>query len=172
MTTLTNARFASSDGTVIESHPLYPVNLAIDGNRGLDGSDHAAHPVIPEGRTVANFYVDLVEEPVVLYVYIWPRVQERDGGYDLTIGDYYYLGMKVYIGSVECPPDTVYNATYVRNTIIREFEPLVFTCPPGTKANNIVVLRDEETPGAYREGYVQLAEIEAYVNIQGECFEI
>ena len=51
-------------------------------------------------------------------------------------------------------------------------EPLVFTCPPGTTAYDIVVSRDEEAPGAYREGFVQLAEIEAYVNIQGECFEI
>ena len=100
MATLTNARFASSDGTVFPSQPVNPVNLAIDGNRGQDGSYHVAHPLIPVGRTVANFYVDLVEEQVVLYVYIWPSVLERLDVYDLTIGDYYYVGMEVYIGSV------------------------------------------------------------------------
>ena len=80
----------------------------------------------------------MVEPSIVEYVYIWPRFGDWFGPSYTAYNDQYYLGMKLYVGSVECPPNKLYNATYVRNIIIPSLQPMIFTCPPGTSNSQCV----------------------------------
>ena len=80
----------------------------------------------------------MVEPSIVEYVYIWPRFGEWEGPNYIAPGDQYYLGMKLYVGSVECPPNKLYNTTYVRNILIPSLQPMIFTCPSGTSNTQCV----------------------------------
>ena len=151
---LSNPRFAIPDedqpngeGRSVGSYPGYDVSLAIDGNRGRDGTDHAAHP--EESAPTASFYVDLVEASSVALVKVWPRMV------DLHLADRYYEGMRLYAGSNLCPSKEIYSLTYIISTLIPNQDPMIFVCPQGTFASTIQLTRGNSY-------YLQLAEIEVF----------
>ena len=100
---LMNPRFANFDasqpngqGVIVDSWneesiggSHYPVENAIDENRGLNGNDQAAHP--ERVSTGANFFVDF-EKSIVDYVRVWPRFNDP-----YEYGTTYYEGMELYI---------------------------------------------------------------------------
>ena len=100
---LTNPRFALLDtskkyneGAPVGSYnnDNLDVGNSIDGNKGTDGTDHAA---VPNGTVSgANFFVDLAKSSVVMSVIVWPRYRFWDH-------NYHYEGDIVYAGSVSCP---------------------------------------------------------------------
>ena len=150
--TLRNARFAyydasqpNGEGHPDNSRPGYDASKAIDGDLGRTGGDHAAH----SGANAANFFADF-DLTVVAYVHLWPRKLRG-------IHDHYYEGMRLYAGSVLCPPDQQYTKDYVQNTMKPNAQPMIFTCPPQTTASIIRL-----TPGTINGGYVHLAEIEVF----------
>ena len=61
---------ASTSGTYrfffFDSWPGYEAAFAIDGNRGHEEFDHAAHP--EKGAHIASFFVQSTNESVVYYV--------------------------------------------------------------------------------------------------------
>ena len=156
LVSLSNPRFAIPDesqpngqGILVGSYPGHDVSLAIDGNKGRDGTDHAAHP--QSDAPTASFFVDLVGPSSVAYVKVWPRVL------DLGWADGYYEGMRVYAGSNLCTSKEVYSLTYLISTLIPNQDPMIFVCPQGTLASTIQLTKGNNY-------YVQLAEIEVFMN--------
>ena len=152
---LSKPRFAIPDedqpngeGSLVRSWPGYDVAFAIDGNKGHDGTDNAAHP--ERNASNASFFVDLVKASSVAYVKVWPRIL------DLEYEKGYYEGMRLYAGSTLCASKEIYSKAYVINTLIPNQEPLLFICPQGTLAAMIQLTRGYN-------GNVQLAEIEVFI---------
>ena len=148
---LTNPRWATADDSQPngEGAPVGPWvgfdnSNAIDGVYDFDGADHGAHPA---GR--ATFFVDLIESSLIHTVKVWPR---------LAGGGKFYEGMEVYAGSVLCNSKEPYTTDYVDTTIIPNQEPMIFLCPSGTSASTLKV-----TPGTVNDGWLHLAEIEAFI---------
>ena len=149
--TLKSPRFANPDacqpngeGVEVRSYFNFNVNKAIDGNRGLDGTDNAAHP--ESGAFEARLFVEL-EESIVDYVMVWPRKL------DFTTY-YYYEGMKIYAGSVSCPSEQVYNTAVITNVLTPNNQALIFSCPSGTEAS-IIQLTPGNAHNTYRVGILK-----------------
>ena len=153
---LRNAKFAYYDTTrpndigdyVGPLSPYYAASKAIDGNLGqYSGFDHCVSP--ESGAYNANFFVEF-DTTIVDYVHIWPRYIYAQS----------YILLKVFAGSVECPPEGEYTLTFVQRLKLWS-ESLVFTCPQQTVASVIRL-----TNGIYNTHvYVQFAEIEVFKKI-------
>ena len=92
---LTNPRFAYPDtsqpngqGSTVGSWPGFDASKAIDGDLDQNGADQVA---IAKVHT-ASFFVDLIEQSIINYVEVWPRMLDgfRDGqGGDQEMAIYY-----------------------------------------------------------------------------------
>ena len=186
---LTNPRFAYPvatyyEGTSVESWPGFDVSLAIDGNLGLDGTDHAAHSEYeaPYASLFVDFRVVYIADskfrskilifhrrrPVERFFYMKTNLFHLVEGPSAvnfvkiwprlngSNGFTRYEGMELYADQVFCPSNKIYTPSYVQNTLIPNQEPLIFTCPFGTSASTIQLTRGTNS------GWVELAEIEVF----------